>query len=152
MSGAATLTNIHASAVVLGDRGIVITGASGVGKTQLALALICHAEAAGSFGRLVADDQLFLSEHGGRLVAHAPDTIAGLVEARGIGPVRIAFERKAPVDLVVRLVGRDAAERLPQPKMETLLGCELPLLELGLVDRQAAVNAIAARLAIAPFG
>lgn len=149
---AVALTNIHASAVVLGDRGIVITGPSGAGKTQLALALTCHAEAAGSFGRLVADDQLFLSNHGGRLVAHAPDTIAGLVEARGVGPVRIAFERKAPVDLVVRLVARDAAERLPEPKMETLLGCELPLLELAAGDIQAAVNAIAARLAIAPFG
>lgn len=146
------LNNIHASAVVLGDRGIVITGPSGAGKTQLALALICHAKAAGLFGRLVADDQLFLSVHDGRLVAHAPDTITGLVEARGVGPVGIAWERKTPVDLVVRLVERDLAERLPQSKTEWLLGCELPLLELTGDDRQATVNAIAARLAVAPFG
>lgn len=146
------MTNIHASAVVFGDRGIVIVCPSGAGKTQLALALIWHARAAGLFGRLVADDQLFLSVHGGRLVAHAPEAIAGLVEARGVGPVRIACERKAPVDLVVRLVARDLAERLPQPKTEWLLGCELPLLELAGDDRQAAVNAIAARLAVAPFG
>ena len=147
-----TLDNIHASAVVIGDRGVVITGPSGAGKTQLALGLICHAKAFGLSGRLVADDRIFLRAHGGRLVAHAPDAIAGLVEVRGVGPASISFERKAPVDLVVALVARDLAERLPEPKTVQLLGCELPLLELACDDRQAAVNAIAARLALSPFG
>ena len=51
--------NLHASAVVLGDRGIVIAGESGAGKTQLALELLSHARSFGLFARLVADDQIF---------------------------------------------------------------------------------------------
>ena len=55
--------NFHATAVVLGDRGIVIAGEPGMGKTQLALDLISHARTQGRFARLVADDQIFLSAH-----------------------------------------------------------------------------------------
>jgi serine kinase of HPr protein (carbohydrate metabolism regulator) len=143
--------NFHASAVVLGDRGIVIAGASGAGKTLLALALISHARSLGLFVRLVADDQVFLSTHDGRLVCVAPETIAGLVEVRGVGPQPAAHEKKAPVDLLVRLVERNAAERFPEAETEVLAGCEVPLLRLAADDRQAAVMAVAACLSLPPF-
>lgn len=144
--------NIHASAVVLGDRGIVIVGSSGMGKTQLALALICHARSFGWFARLVADDQVLLSAHGGRVICAAPATIAGLVEVRGVGPWPAACEMKVPADLVVRLVERHVAERFPETAMEPLLGCEVPLLKLAADDRGAALMAVAARLSLPPFG
>ena len=112
--------NIHASAVVLGDRGIVIVGSSGMGKTQLALTLICHARSFGWFARLVADDQVLLSAHGGRVICAAPATIAGLVEVRGVGPWPAACEMKVPADLVVRLVERHVAERFPETATEPL--------------------------------
>lgn len=144
--------NIHATGVVLADRGIVIVGDAGAGKTQLALALICQARAAGLFARLVADDQLLLTACHGRVVCETPATIAGLVEVRGLGPVALAHEARAPVDLVVRLVGRDAAERLPETRTETLLGQEIPLMTLAGDDRQATVMAVMAQLLLPPFG
>ena len=144
--------NFHASAVVLGDRGIVIAGSPGAGKTQLALALICHGRSFGLFASLVADDQIFLSVRYGRLICTAPPAIAGLAEIRGLGPRSLAHEMKAPVDLLVRLVDRRSAERFPEAGTEALLGCEVPLLKLAADDRQAALAAVASRLSLPPFG
>lgn len=143
--------NFHASAVVLRDRGVVITGASGAGKTQLALALISHARASGVFARLVADDQLFLSAAHGRLICTAPEAIAGLVEVRGLGPVPVVHEHRAVADLLVRLVGAGEAERFPEPDTETILGCELPRMRLAEGDTQRAALAVLARLCLPGF-
>lgn len=144
--------NFHASAVVLRDRGIVIAGESGTGKTELALALLSHAAASGFFGRLVADDQIFLSVANGRLLCTAPQMIAGLVEVRGLGPRPIAHESKAVVDLLVRLVEADEAQRFPEPEDETLLGCAVPLMRLARGDTRRAATAVLARLSLPPFG
>jgi serine kinase of HPr protein (carbohydrate metabolism regulator) len=144
--------NIHASAVVLGDRGVLIAGASGSGKTGLALALVLHARSFGLFGRLVGDDQLFLSVHGGRLFCAAPRAIAGLAEIRGLGPRPVDFETKAPVDLFVRLADSREAPRFAEPETETLAGCAVPRLTLAGGDRDAALYAVASRLAMPPFG
>lgn len=144
--------NLHATAVALGDRGIVIAGEPGMGKTQLALDLISHGRAHGLFAKLVADDQILLSAHGGRLVCAAPAAIAGMVEIRGLGPSPLAHLARAPVDLVVRLVERRGAERFPEAETELLLGCAVPLLRLAADDRQAALTAVMARLSLPPFG
>jgi serine kinase of HPr protein (carbohydrate metabolism regulator) len=144
--------NIHASAVVLGDRCVLITGASGSGKSGLALALIAHMQGIGGFGRLVGDDQLLLSSHRGKLICAAPRTISGLVEIRGLGPSAVSFEPSAVVDLLVRLVDPGQAERFPEPASERLEGCELQCLRLASGDRDAAVLAILARLSLPPFG
>ncbi|MBX3581753.1 MAG: HPr kinase/phosphorylase [Rhizobiaceae bacterium] len=137
--------------VVLADRGIVITGASGAGKTQLALALMRHANAEGQFGRLVADDQIFVTVIGGKLMATAPATISGLVEVRGVGPVGTACEAKAPVDLVVRLSDRGQSPRFPEGETLDLLGCQVPLLELQEENPHEAIAAVLARLSMVPF-
>jgi len=144
--------NFHASAVVLGDRGIVIAGLSGAGKSQLALALIANVLASGRFARLVADDQIFLVARNGRLTCSAPPTIAGLVEVRGLGPRPVAHEPRAPVDLLVRLVELSAVERLPEAETELLLGCPVRLLSVAVDNPHAAKMAVLAELALPPFG
>ena len=144
--------NIHASAVVLGDRGVLIAGAPGSGKTGLALALVSHAKSLGLFARLVGDDQLFLEVYHGRLVCTVPTTIAGLAEVRGLGPSPLEFEARAPVDLYVTLVDNAAAERFPEAETTTVEGCEVASLTLAAGDRQAALLAVAARLSLPPFG
>lgn len=128
---------MHATAIVLGDRGVLIAGPSGSGKSSLALALVEKYRAAGRFARLVSDDQVFLSAHQGRLVCHAPPTIAGLVEVRGLGPIATEYEVATTVDLLVRLVPADAVERLPAHASELLLGCKVP--RLMLAEREIAV-------------
>ena len=105
--------NIHGTFVLLGDRGVLITGASGSGKSSLALDLIAHAT---GFARLVCDDQVLLERRsGGRLVGRAPPVIGGRIEIRGIGIVARIFEKRAIIDLIVELVEPDVVERMPEP-------------------------------------
>lgn len=144
--------NVHATAVVLADRGVLIAGRSGAGKTGLALALLAHARSAGRFARLVSDDQLLLRAASGRLVCEVPSAIAGLAELRGLGPRPVRHEPRVVVDLLVRLVEPAKAERYPDAAEETLAGCAVPLLRLAEGDRLAAVLAVASRLSLPPFG
>ncbi len=104
---------IHASAVLVGARAVLIRGPAGSGKSRLALALI---EAAKDgrlpFARLVADDRALLDASHGRLLVRPPAALAGLLEVRGFGIVRLPFEPLAVVGWVVDLAAADA-ERLP---------------------------------------
>ena len=143
--------NIHGTALLIGHRGLLITGAPGAGKTTLALALLDHFAARGVFARLVADDQLFVSGHGGRLVCRAPDTIAGLVEVPGFGPRPMPFEPAAVVDLAIRLVPVSEMARFQEEGRETIAGCAVPRLDLVERNAGAALPAVAARFGLAPF-
>jgi HPr kinase/phosphorylase len=107
---------IHASAVLVGARAALIRGPSGAGKSRLALDLI-QAAHAGSlpFARLVADDRVHLEAAHGRLLARPAGTLAGLLEVRGAGILRLAHEPCAVVGFVVDLAAEDA-ERLPQAR------------------------------------
>jgi serine kinase of HPr protein (carbohydrate metabolism regulator) len=143
--------NIHATALVLGDRGVLITGPSGSGKTMLALALIRKFLTAGSFARLVADDQIFVEPHHGRVIVRSPRTIAGLAEVYGLGPRPLPHLESAVVDLVVRLVPEADAQRLSDPLTETVASIALPRLDLPSRDTTASSLAVAAWLKAPPF-
>jgi serine kinase of HPr protein (carbohydrate metabolism regulator) len=136
--------NLHATALISGDRGVLITGPSGSGKTTLALALIARETAAGRLARLVGDDQLFVEAQGGRLVATSPDSIAGLAEIYGIGPCPQPHVASAVVDLVVRLVPQADAVRLGEPQTETIAGVSLPVLDLPARNAEACCLALTA--------
>lgn len=138
--------NMHASAVLVGDRGVLVTGPSGSGKTRLARLLIHEASLAGRLGRLVADDQVLLSAANGRLAAGAPDAIAGLREIRGFGVATVAHEPACVVDLLVRLVPAGQAPRMAAGRRETLQGCGVPVLELAERDAAGAAPAVMAFL------
>jgi HPr kinase/phosphorylase len=109
---AATAT-VHASAVLTGSRAVLIRGPSGSGKSRLALALIDAATAGFvRFARLVADDRVELTVSHGRLLLRPAPTLAGLIEVRGVGIRRVAFEGVAVAGLVVDLAAADG-ERMP---------------------------------------
>ncbi|WP_315918389.1 HPr kinase/phosphorylase [Mesorhizobium sp. SP-1A] len=144
-------TNVHGTAILIGEKGLLITGPSGSGKTTLALALIDRFGTRGLNCRLVADDQLLVAAHSGRLVCRAPETIAGLTEVPGIGPRPIAFEPAAVMDLLVRLVPAEAMPRMQEDATETVAGCVLPRLDLAARHVVAAMPAVAGRLGIVPF-
>jgi serine kinase of HPr protein (carbohydrate metabolism regulator) len=122
--------NLHGTAILLGDKGVLIRGRSGAGKTTLALSLIERCQAMNRFASLVCDDQILLEAHDGRLVCTAPESIAGLAEFRGLGPSRTPFEPRMVVDLVVDLVERELAPRYPKEDATTLMGCRVPHLAL----------------------
>ena len=112
---AAGSTTIHASAVLVGARAVLIRGPSASGKSRLALELIEAARAGALlFARLVADDRVHLETAGGRLLARPAAALAGLIEVRGVGLLRVAHEPSAVVGFVVDLAAADAA-RLPEP-------------------------------------
>jgi serine kinase of HPr protein (carbohydrate metabolism regulator) len=143
-------SNLHATAVILGDRGILIAGDTSTGKTTLALSLIEHFTSAGQFARLVSDDQVFISARNGRLVCEAPPPIAGLAEVRSLGPRPLSFEPRMVADLVTRLLAAEAP-RFSEDATETIMGCNLPRLDLPARNARRAVLAIASRLSVAPF-
>jgi serine kinase of HPr protein (carbohydrate metabolism regulator) len=143
--------NLHATALVLGDRGILITGPSGSGKTALALTLLRQFAAAGQFARLVADDQVLIRTASGRLLASCPQPIAGLAEVYGLGPRPLPHLRAAVIDLVLRLVPQAEAPRFPERLEESIAGVGLPRLDLPERRADASALAVAAWLKAPPF-
>jgi HPr kinase/phosphorylase len=107
-------STLHASAVLVGARAVLIQGPSGAGKSRLALALVEAAQAGVlSFARLVADDRVLIEPVHERLLARPAPTLAGLIEVRGLGIRRIDHEPVAVVGTVVELAAEDAS-RLPE--------------------------------------
>ena len=104
---------IHATAVLVGARAVLIRGPAGSGKSSLAFALI-RAGASGAlpFARLIGDDRVHVEAAHGRLLVRPAPTIAGLIEIRGLGIRRLPHEPVAAVGLVVDLGAADV-ERLP---------------------------------------
>lgn len=96
MSGMKTV-NIHASCIAIGKQGVLILGDSGAGKSDLALRLIDDG------ARLVSDDRTELYVSRGMLHARAPKSIAGLLEARGLGIVALPFAKSVALGLAVKL-------------------------------------------------
>ena len=98
-------TTVHATAVSIAGRALLIIGPSRSGKSRLAFALIGASTRARRI-RLVGDDCVMLtpSEHG--LIARPHPRIAGFIERRGLGIVALAHDTAAPVTAIVDL-GRD---------------------------------------------
>jgi HPr kinase/phosphorylase len=127
------MPTIHASAVLIGARAALIRGPPGAGKSRLALALLRAADAGHlRFVRLVADDRCFIETHHGRLLVRPAPALVGLIEVRGLGIRRIAYEPAAIVGLVVDLAV-PGTDRLPSAaSQKTILqGVELSRLAVA---------------------
>lgn len=131
---------VHASCVALAGRGVLLRGAPGAGKSDLALRLIEGG------ARLVADDQVALTSGGEALLAAPPSRIAGLLEVRGIGIVSIDFVHRCPVRLAVDLVEPDAVERMPETATVDLCGHRIAHVMLAPFEASAPAKV---RLALA---
>jgi serine kinase of HPr protein (carbohydrate metabolism regulator) len=123
---------VHATSVALKAgarwRGVLLRGPSGSGKSDLALRLIDEG------GRLIADDQTHLARKGHALIASPPPVLAGMIEVRGIGIVKLPRGRllaAAPLALLVDLVRAEAVERMPEPAYEMVQDVKLPRLVLA---------------------
>jgi HPr kinase/phosphorylase len=133
--------SVHASAVLVGNRAVLIRGPSGAGKSRLAFDLIL-AGRAGQIARavLIGDDRVHLEASQDKLQDNLKDqlivrparALAGLIEIRGLGIRRCEFAEEAIVGLVVDLNAADA-ERLPPPEaLQTRIhGVNLPRIPVG---------------------
>jgi HPr kinase/phosphorylase len=107
---------VHGSCVSRDGDGVLLIGPSGSGKSDLALRLI------GRGFSLVADDRVDIDDG----VAAPPPALAGLLEVRGLGIVRLPYAANARLTLVAELGA--TADRLPTPGRHAGLG--LPLIRL----------------------
>lgn len=114
------MTLVHASCIAIAGTGVLLRGASGSGKSDLAFRLIDGG------AQLVADDQVELTRKGEHLVATAPRRLRGLLEVRGLGIMRFPAEIESVLGLIVDLGGDDPIERLPERRETMIEGVSLP--------------------------
>lgn len=111
---------MHASCVAVHGGSVLICGASGTGKSALALQLIAYG------AELVADDQTRITLQDQQLIASCPPQLSGMIEARGIGLLHAPPRARAQITLVVDL-DQTETHRLPPKRITSLLGVQLPL-------------------------
>ncbi len=129
---------VHASCVAIGGRGVLLRGASGVGKSDLVLRLVMAP--GGDDAVLVSDDQVELRVQDGQLLASAPAAISGKLEVRGVGIVTLPVVSGVPLALVVDLVtAAGDVPRLPEAPLPCteLAGISLPRLSLFAFESSA---------------
>lgn len=122
--------------VIVYGKGILLTGESGMGKSETALELIRDGQV------LVSDDRVDLQKIHNTIVGHAPAILKGMMEIRGIGIVDIermfganCLADKGTVDLRIHLVKYDPSMEIERigdegPKYTTIMGVSVPTIEL----------------------
>lgn len=149
-----TEVNVHASCVMLdkaagmfgaapGD-GILLLGASGAGKSSVALKLLAMG------AKLVGDDRVDLFVQDEMLWARPPASLAGLIEARGLGIVTLPHAPGARVALAIQLGPNPA--RHPhredyEPPAPLAVRAKPPLLRLSAQDAAIAEKVVLAAAA-----
>jgi serine kinase of HPr protein (carbohydrate metabolism regulator) len=125
---------VHATAIAIEGRAVLLRGPSGAGKSDLALRLI------DSGARLVADDQVELRRAGERVLVTAPTAIAGLIEVRGVGILRVAPLVEAALAMCVDLVPSVEVERFPEIHCQDVLGLAVPVIALSPFEASASAK------------
>jgi HPr kinase/phosphorylase len=149
------METVHGTAVSLNGCAVLIRGAPGSGKSDLALQLI---ETTGTGlgrnpieGRLIADDQTELYLEDEVIFARAPHTIAGGMEMRGFGILNVRnFENNVPLVMIVDLAAAKVIARMPEPHalQVTVLGKNLPRIHIDPSHASAAARVRTALVAI----
>ncbi len=134
---------VHATAVAIEGEAVLLRGPPGIGKSDLALRLIDGG------ARLVADDQVLLRRVGDRVLVSAPPMIAGLIEIHGFGIVRVETIDAAPLALIADLVPSGKIERMPESRVEAVLGLAVVVIALSPFEASAPAKLRLLRRALA---
>lgn len=138
--------NLHATAIAVAGRGVLLRGASGAGKSDLALRCLTLGAASDVPVpiALVADDRVDVRRDGARLIMSAPAALMGLIEVRGVGLVQLPALTEAELALVVDLVAPAEVPRLPDAERTQVCGIGVPLLRLAPFEPSAAAKVLIA--------
>ncbi len=127
-------TTMHGCMVDVRGVGVLITGKSGIGKSEISLGLVERGSS------LVADDMVRIRNISGELVATSPKLSSGFIEIRGIGIINVtnlfglkAYRRQKDINLVINLTDGDMTdmERLGLTRQTAnILGVEVERLNL----------------------
>lgn len=134
---------MHGTTIAIDGGAILLRGPSGSGKSDLALRLIDGG------AQLVADDQTLLRRIDDRVLAQAPAAIAGLIEIRGIGVIKMDGADAVPLLLIADLVASRDVERMPMQGCETILGVAIARIALAPFEASAAAKVRLLRRALA---
>ena len=139
-------STIHASAVLVGSKAVLIRGPSGSGKSRLAWELlVTTTQGLLPFARLVADDRAYLENRAGRLVVRPAQALAGMIEIRGLGIRKVEVEPLAVIGLVVDLDAADVA-RHPEKAAATAVIDGIALPRLGVAAGTASFPLVLAAM------
>jgi len=119
------MAQIHATCVAIDGIGILLRGASGAGKSDMALRLMDGG------AELVADDRVDLHAHQNHLTATPPETLQGLLEVRGLGVLQVPWRQSVQVRALIDLLQTEPLERLPEDRRETVMGISLPCFQIN---------------------
>lgn len=123
--------NYHGTSFVLNEKGVLLRGKSGSGKSDLALRLI-HQGAT-----LIADDQTEIVAQNDKLIAICPNPLEGKLEVRGVGIIEVPFIKHHPLHMIIDLVNWKEIERLPEEKSEEIEGITCTLYDLAPFESSA---------------
>ncbi|MCC3860278.1 HPr kinase/phosphorylase [Pseudemcibacter aquimaris] len=112
---------LHATCVCFQNKGILIMGDSGSGKSDLALRII------DAGGILVSDDYVEVDEVDGNIVATTAPNIEGMIEVRGVGLINVDYQKRTDIDLVINLVPLKEIDRLPEEKFYSHNNATIPM-------------------------
>jgi serine kinase of HPr protein (carbohydrate metabolism regulator) len=127
------MSPIHASCVAINAKGVLITGVSGSGKSDLALRLMDRG------AQLVSDDYTELTKESGRLIARPPIRLAGMLEVRGLGIITVPF---CPFITVAMHIDLDVevVRWREKPDEKMFLGLPIPSLPLNALEASAPIK------------
>lgn len=137
----------HGTAIAMAGNAVLIRGASGAGKSDLALRCIAQGVSPllPSPVTLVCDDRAIIAMDEGLLVVSAPSHIWGKLEVRGLGIIEVPAVSSARLVLVADLVGGGVSvERLPDPESIEILGQHVPSMKLNPFEASAPVKVLLA--------
>lgn len=154
MSASAT---VHGTTLRIGGSGVLLLGPPGAGKSDLALRLIDQpGHGLGDAplpACLVSDDQTVVECRGEALFASPPPALAGLIEVRGLGILKVGHCSPVRLALAVRLTTAATVERMPELAKSRfqLLGTGLPMVLIDPTQPSAAARVRAAVSALPRF-
>ena len=135
----APVDNLYGVMMNIYGRGIMITGKSGIGKSELALDLINRGH------MLVADDRIDATRVHTNIICTAPKLLKRMLEIRGLGIVDVtrmfganSYLNKCQLDFVIKLVKFDErieTDRLnPINEARNILGLDVPMLTIPITE------------------
>ncbi len=137
----------NATAIACSGRAALICGASGTGKSDLALR--CLAVAPNALipvqAQLVSDDYVVCERVGAGLAVSPPDALVGKIEVRGVGIMTVPYEVRADAAIVVELTDAASIVRFPDPpEVRDLFGVQLPVLRVNAFEASAPLKVLLA--------
>lgn len=122
--------------MVVYGKGVLITGESGMGKSEIAMELVRDGQV------LVADDRVDVQKIHNVLYGHAPKLLRGMLEIRGIGIIDLermfganSLVKRNKIDIVINLVRYDASEEYERigdemTSFTRIMGVNIPAMSL----------------------